>query len=336
MANKKPYEKSKIQDTEGSGFGQYQEGVGGGGSPMAKDPNQRSPGVNSDHRKANNDTMQPRTGDGKFTYKSVNGESINPEYGPSRGKTVNPLLTHGENGVKIDDVKNDFANQSGKYWDKYKENYYTTGGEVVTAGDFKTHVAGADIWDVGKRRYDTVKGEFEGEHDVFAETKKGRRAADEKAAQQKAQASGQETPVIDQNTGAMKIKPGTPKLQAKQIHVQPSAPQEGMKAPETPVVQAEASEPTQQPAQNGSKYTAEEFKAAREAIKKEMEKAGMEYDPLFDDDEVLAEYLDQNGGKELFSYDEPTAPAKQPTPAPAPAPKESEAEKKIKAMGFSE
>lgn len=251
MANKKPYVKSKIQDTAGSGFGQYQEGVGGGGSPMARDPNQRAPGVNSDHRKANNDTMQPRTGDGKFTYKSVNGEAINPKYGPSRGETVNPLLTNGENGIKIDDVKRDFANQSGKYWDRYRGNYYTTGGEVVTKGDFKTHIAGADIWDVGKRRYDTVKGEFEGESSVFDETKKGRRSADEKAAQQKAQASGQETPVINQNTGAMKVKPGTPAMVAPQPKPQPAPQPRPQPAPQpapTPVTPAPG-QPGAQPGQ---------------------------------------------------------------------------------------
>lgn len=213
MASKN-FQKKKIQDTENSGFGNYQEGVGGGGSPEAKDPHQRAPGVNSTYRKQNNDTMQPRTDDGKFTYKSVNGQSIDPKYGPSRGKTVNPLLTGGENGVKIEDVETDFANQSGAYWDKYKDKWYTKGGEVVTSGDFKTRVAADTVWNVAKRKYDTVKGEFEGESSVFEETKKGRSSLEEKAAKQQAQASGEEQAVINQSTGAIKTKPGTPPMVA--------------------------------------------------------------------------------------------------------------------------
>lgn len=211
MANKK-FQKKKIQDTENSGFGNYQEAVGGGGSPKAKDPNQRAPGVNSDYRKQNNDTMQPRTGDGKFTYKSVNGQSIDPKYGPSRGKTVNPLLTGGENGIKIEDVETDFANQSGTYWNKYKDKWYTKGGEIVTSGDFKVRVAAETIWNVAKRRYDSVKGEFEGESSVFDETKKGRPGAEENAAKQKAQATGTEQAVLNQDTKAIKTKPGTPPM----------------------------------------------------------------------------------------------------------------------------
>ena len=238
MANQN-FQKKKIQDTENSGFGSYQEGVGGGGSPKAKDPNQRAPGVNSDYRKQNNDTMQPRTGDGKFTYKSVNGQSIDPKYGPSRGKTVNPLLTGGENGIKIEDVETDFANQSGAYWNKYKDKWYTKGGEMVTSGDFKTRVAAETIWNVAKRRYDTVKGEFEGESSVFNETKKGRPAADEKAAKQKAQATGEEQAVINQNTGAIKTKPGTPPMVAPTPKPMPTpirrTPQPGATSGPTPI-----------------------------------------------------------------------------------------------------
>lgn len=237
MAKNKAFQKKKIQDTSGSGFGQYQEGVGGGSSPEAKDPNRRAPGVNSDYRKENNDTMQPRTDDGKFTYKSVNGQSIDPKYGPSRGKTVNPLLTGGENGVKIEDVETQFANKGGAYWDKYKDKWYTKGGEVVTSGDFKTRVAAETIWNVAKRSYNEVTGEFGGkiefehklgnggtkkgegtsgaaESETFAETKKGRPSKEESAAKQQAQASGEEQAVINQETGAIKTKPGTPPMVA--------------------------------------------------------------------------------------------------------------------------
>ena len=237
MANKN-FQKKKIQDTENSGFGNYQEGVGGGGSPEAKDPHQRAPGVNSTYRKQNNDTMQPRTDDGKFTYKSVNGQSIDPKYGPSRGKTVNPLLTGGENGVKIEDVETEFANQSGAYWDKYKDKWYTKGGEVVTSGDFKTRVAADTVWNVAKRKYDTVKGEFEGESSVFEETKKGRSSLEEKAAKQQAKASGEEQAVINQNTGAIKTKPGTPPMVAPTPTPKPTpkpAPTPGTTPGSTPI-----------------------------------------------------------------------------------------------------
>lgn len=209
MASKN-YQKKKIQDMEDSGFGDYQEEVGGGASPNAKNPSQRAPGVNSSYRKNNNDTMQPRTDDGKFTYKSVNGKSINPKYGPSRGKTVNPLLTGGENGVLIEDVEKDFANKSGTYWNKYKDKWYQKGSEVVTAGDFKTHVAAEAIWEIAKKRYNKVSGEFNGESKVFDETKKGRRTAEEKSAQQQAKATGEEQGVISSQTGGLKVKPGTP------------------------------------------------------------------------------------------------------------------------------
>ena len=209
MASKN-YQKKKIQDMEDSGFGDYQEEVGGGASPNARNPSQRAPGVNSSYRKNNNDTMQPRTDDGKFTYKSVNGKSINPKYGPSRGKTVNPLLTGGENGVLIEDVEKDFANQSGTYWDKYKDKWYQKGSEIVTTGDFKTHVAAESIWEIAKKRYNKVSGEFNGESKVFDETKKGRRTAEEKAAQQQAKTTGEEQGVVNPQTGGLKVKPGTP------------------------------------------------------------------------------------------------------------------------------
>ena len=233
MADSKNFEKRKIQDTNGSGFGSYSEGVGGGASPHGKSaPSDHGHGVNSDYRQANNDTMQPRTGDGKFTYKSVNGQSIDPKYGPSRGETVNPLLTGGKNGVKIDDVKQQFYNQQGAYWDQYKDSWCRKGSMVVTAGDFKVRVSSEDIWDVAKHRYDKNKGEFEGESSMFNETKKGRHSLEEKSAIQKAKSSGEEQGVIDQSTGALKLKPGVVP-QAPQPKPQPVP---GAGAGSTPVV----------------------------------------------------------------------------------------------------
>lgn len=322
MANKN-FQKKKIQETQGSGFGKYQEAVGGGGSPEAKDPLQRAPGVNSSFRKQNNDTMQPRTNDGKFTYKSVNGEAIDPKYGPSRGKTVNPLLTGGENGIMIEDVEKDFSNKYGAYWNKYKDSWYKKGGEIVTTGDFKVRVAAETIWEVAKRRYDTVKGEFEGESSVFEETKKGRPGKEEMAAKQKAQATGEETPVIEQISGGIKLKPGTIEVKPETKPTKPTKPTMGSKAETTPVV---PSEPTtekeeekvtnfaseNEPVGSG-KYTSAQMKSVRDYLKTEL---GGEYDPMFDDDEILEQFIDSQGGDIIF--------------------KGTETEEKIKDMGFSE
>ena len=210
------WQKKKIQETEGSGFGKYKEGVGGGGSPEKGDPAKHGHGVNSDYRQANNDTMQARTADGKFTYKSVNGQSIDPKYGPSRGKTVNPLLTGGKNGVMISDVEQEFSAQSGAIWDKYKDKWYQKGSEYVLLSQGKGHknewttrVAAKPIWEAAKARYDKVKGEFKGESKLFEESKKGRSGIEEQTAKQLAQSTGEEQAVIDQGTGAIKVKPGT-------------------------------------------------------------------------------------------------------------------------------
>ena len=343
MANKN-FQKKKIQDAKDSGFGNYQEGVGGGGSPKAKDPTKRAPGVNSDYRQSNNNTMQARTKDGKFTYKSVNGQSIDPKYGPSRGKTVNPLLTGGENGIKIEDVESEFADQKGEYWDKYKDKWYSKGGEFVVGDDWKVRVAGDAIWNVAKRRYDSVKGEFASESEVFSETKKGRPGKEEAAAKQKAQASGEEQAVISQKTGGIKLKPGT-------VLVKPepkkSEPQPAEKPAQTPVIpsqpKAEPEQPKADAAQaasgpqkvGGSEYTKEEVDATRAALISAMQEAGMQYSGEFDDDSVVIAYLDENGGKSLFSYEDEQN-AEEPKDEQPKNGQESEAEKKIKAMGFSE
>lgn len=171
-----------IRDFGVSGnFGEYGENVGGGESPHPKDPNKRAPGVNSSHRREYNDTQQPRTDDGKFTYKSANGKKINPKYGPSRGKTVNPVLTGGKNGVYIDDVKEEFEQKEGDYWDKYRGQWYDVMSEAVKREkkfEWHTHVAADAIWNVAKE-FDTKLGEFKGESTVFDEIKKGRRSAEE-------------------------------------------------------------------------------------------------------------------------------------------------------------
>ena len=99
----------KIEETQDSGFGKYSESTGGG-KPFSTS-NTRTTRENGKYRQANNKTNQPRTNDGKFTYKSANGKSIDPKYWPSRGKTVNPLLTGGVNGIKIEDVEQEFQSK---------------------------------------------------------------------------------------------------------------------------------------------------------------------------------------------------------------------------------
>lgn len=237
--NKKEDEKKsfkKIQDTEGSGFGEYDEDTGGG-KPFGTS-NTRTTRENGKYRQANNDTLQPRTNDGKFTYKSVNGQSIDPKYGPSRGKTVNPLLTGGKNGIMIEDVKDkqgntvqkgvktQFAEKQGEIWEKYKDKWYVKGSEKIDPSTFKTHVAGKAIWEIAQQRYDQVKqmfgGEIEwdenakewvatekgGEDTVFSEVKKGKPSEEEKTAKQAAYASGEEQNVIDKSTQSIKTAPG--------------------------------------------------------------------------------------------------------------------------------
>lgn len=355
MAKNKAFQKKKIQDTDGSGFGKYQEGVGGGGSLEAKNPKQRAPGVNSSYRKQNNDTMQPRTDDGKFTYKSVNGQSIDPKYGPSRGKTVNPLLTGGENGVKIEDVETQFANKGGSYWNKYKDSWYQKGSEIVTAGDFKVRVAAETIWNVAKRKYDAVKGEFEGESSIFAETKKGRYGKEERAAKQKAQASGAEQGVISQSTGGLKLKPGTV---VQPPMVQPK-PQPGAKPGNTPVVPiggTMGAQPGVSPRANVAtasandivnadytpKYSDDDISQARDILKEQ----GFTDDELADFDSLSPKekdnYIDKYFGEEEeeeVSAEATTAQdasSNPPSSEEQPGEEDSEAVKKIKKMGFSD
>ena len=390
MAN---YQKKKIQDTDGSKFGQYKEEVGGGGSPQQKDPNKRAPGVNSDYRKSNNDTMQPRTDDGKFTYKSVNGKSIDPKYGPSRGKTVNPLLTGGENGVMIDDtfdkngnvkpgVASQFANESGVYWNKYKDSWYQKGSEIVTGGDFKVRVSAETIWNVAKGIYNELTGEFGGnisfQHQLgnggvksgsgfgggeegknFDQTKKGRHSQEELAAQQRAKASNSEQGVINQSTGGLKLKPGTPKPVIPPPTQRPQ-PQPGANVGTTPVAPTTGGATGIQPSTNVStasasditnadytpKYSDDDISQARSVL----QQAGFSDDELNDFDSLSPKEKDDYIDKYFSVADDDTTGDgssdnnAQPTPSADNSSSEdnkeeeedSEAVKKIKKMGFDE
>lgn len=344
------YSKKKIQETEDSGFGKYEENTGGG-TPMGQGGKyaKGGRGVWKDEydKKPKRDEGQPRTSDGKFTYNSVNGKGLKYE---SRGKTVNPLLTGGENGIMIDDVEKGFSKQSGAYWDKYKDSWYTKGGEIVTT-DLKTRIAAETIWNLAKKKYDTVKGEFQGESHVFDETKKGRPGKEEAAAKQKVEATGEEQPVISQKTGGIKLKPGSVFVPSKPVGETPKpkapAPQPAAPIAPTPVIPAQPTEPAPQPEATtapapttpaepvkfgSGKYTSEQAKAVRDQIKAEYAKAGEEYDPIFDNDEFLEQFIDSQGGASLFA--EPTNENDANEEDTIEKEEDSEKIKKIKAMGF--
>lgn len=259
MADKK-YQQKKIQDTEGSGFGEYKESTGGG-HPFDTS-NTRTTRENGKYRQANNDSSQPRTSDGKFTYRSVNGDSINPKYGPSRGKTVNPLLTGGKNGVKIEDVEKQFASESGAYWDKYKDKWYRKGGQAVVNG-LKVKVAAKAIWAVAKEKYDKVKGEFEGESAVFAKSKMGKTSQEAKTAQQKAKDTGEAQYVLSQETGG--IKGGKEELQ-KLIDSMPAQVEKPFKKKVMEPAKEAAPEIKEAPKSEkaGIKYSAEDIKKVKD------------------------------------------------------------------------
>lgn len=154
---------------QGATFGQYSE-AHGGGTPAGGDFGGRGGRVGWNERKESGEhapsdnphrAEQPRTSDGKFTYNSVNGKETKYD---GRGKTVNPLLTGGENGVKISEAKEQFQNRKGSLFDKYKSIYYQKGSEKAgwTGKKFSTKIASNDIWDLAKYSFNVEKGEFGG------------------------------------------------------------------------------------------------------------------------------------------------------------------------------
>lgn len=214
MANKKKgFKKKTIKEEYGNsgGMGTYSEGTGGG-EPMGQGQKYPQGGrgtwTDNYNQKPDRKTGQPRDAGGRFTYNSVNGKGLAPTSDPTRGKTVNPLLKD-DKGAKltyIEDVEKEFSQESGSYWDKYKDKWYRKGGEIVL-GDAKVHVAGESIWNIAKGKFDEVKGEFVKEEGSFNETRKGRHGVEERTAKQKAKSSKDEAAVID-NKGGIKLKPG--------------------------------------------------------------------------------------------------------------------------------
>lgn len=188
---------ASIKETEGGNFGNYEE-YNGGGSPKGGIWGGRNGRVGWDERQKQGEVSesehrenQPRTSDGKFTYNSVNGKETKYD---GRGETVNPLLTGGKNGIKIDDVKNEFQAKSGNLYDKYKDKWYQKGSMKVTKEGKKyvIKISSDDIWEIARKSFDISKGEFGGESKTFEQTKAGAPGKFGTAAKAEAKKTGQE------------------------------------------------------------------------------------------------------------------------------------------------
>lgn len=318
--DKKKHIVKKMQNTEGlnHGFGEYNENTGGGHPFEAGNSNTRTTKENGKLRQSENagKTQQPRTDDGKFTYKSVNGKSIDPKYGPSRGVTVPPILTGGENGIKIENVKGQFKTQSGEYWDKYKDKWYQKGGKVITQG-LSTKISAKDVWEMAKE-YDSSIGEFryrEGDNEDGSpkfstekdqwQTKGGKKSQAEMEAIKKAHDTKEQQYAINAKTGAIENKGGEKMnkaikefVKAKQEPVAPAKSEIGnepatqeQEQPEQPVAAENKPNPEDEKPWGSGKYNIGQKNAALNTIKKEL---GAEFDESFWDDANLEEFIEQN------------------------------------------
>lgn len=202
-----------IKDTEDGGFGQYSE-ENGGGTPRGGVWGGKSGRVGWDEREKSGELpqnahrqKQARTSDGKFTYASVNGKETKYE---SRGKTVNPLLTGGVNGIKIDDAKKEFAAKQGSLYDKYKDKWYQKGSELITkeGRSYKIKLAQNDVWEIARVSFNLQEGAFTTENQNFSNTKSGRHSKEEKTAIQEAKKNKGET-FVKSNDGGLQQKVGS-------------------------------------------------------------------------------------------------------------------------------
>lgn len=283
----------KLQETEGlnTGFGEYKESTGGGKPFEAGNSNTRTTRENGKERQAKNpSTNQPRDNSGHFTYKSVNGQSIDPKYGPSRGKTVPPTLTGGDGTIKIEDVEKGFAKQSGAYWDKYKDKWYQKGSMVVTTG-LSTKVSKETVWNQAKE-YDKNLGEFKGESENW-ETKKGGKSKEEKEAIDKVKQSGEQQNVIEKETGAIKVKGGKKAIQ--DFIESKKEPEKVEPVKEEVKEEVKVQEEPDKPWGKTGKFTEKQANKAKEAIKAEL--GPNEFDESFWTDEVLEEFMQLNESK---------------------------------------
>ena len=179
--------------------------------------------------------------------------------------------------------------------------------------DWSTRVAADTIWNVAKRRYDSVKGEFVREGKVFSESKKGKLGSEELAAKQLAQATGQEQAVMDQGTGAIKVKPGT-------VQNFPSTPAPTpAKTPSPSVGIPSAGTPS---SVNVSKLT--HTKAQLDSARQLLSSAGVDTSGYTDEqlDQIVDNYID-------FSEENNETEKVE-------SKKDTEAEKTFKKLGFSE
>lgn len=367
----KNVKKIRIKDSDDSGFGNYNEEKGGG-SPKGGKFGGKNGRVGWSQRESDGEVnsgehreSQPRTEDGKFTYNSVNGKSRKYDY-HGEYDTVNPLLTGGVNGVKAEDVKKDFRNKSGAYWDKYKDKWYVKGSEKTEfyasshqKAKWHVTVAGETIWDVARRSFDTVKGEFQGESKVFS-GKPGAPSKEAKAAIQKSKATNSEQFVLDPKTGGairnaqpvskqglqprVTIKPGAPTTISPVRPTVGNGNQPAAQQPQQTAVSGGTSQTANVNSVSGKlKHTKEEIRAVREAAKELF--PDTDFDEYSDEqlDAIIDDYFD-------FSEDEPeTEEETSNSSAPAPeeetsnnsAPKkeedeESETNKKLAKLGFSE
>lgn len=205
---------TSIKDTEGGNFGGYKENLGGG-TPVGGVWGGPSGRVGWDERgRPGHRQEQPRTKDGKFTYNSVNGKETIYE---SRGKTVNPLLTGGENGVYIDEMEKQFSEKKGNLYEKYKGKLWQRNAELITkeGSKYKVKLSNESIWNIARKSFDISKGEFTGESSTFETSKSGRHGKEEKAAIAEARKGKGETLVksasdpdaLKQNAGQAPTRP---------------------------------------------------------------------------------------------------------------------------------
>jgi len=182
---------TSIKDTEGGNFGQYDEHKGGG-TPRGGVWGGKSGRVGWDEREKSGELPQnahredqPRTKDGKFTYNSVNGKETKYE---SRGETVNPLLTGGENGVKIEQAKKEFSDKQGSLYDKYKDKWYQKGSEMITkeGKKYTVKLSANDIWEIARVSFNIQTNAFNYEPENFDKSKAGRHSKEEKVGIQEA------------------------------------------------------------------------------------------------------------------------------------------------------
>lgn len=317
----------KLQETEGmnTGFGNYHEDTGGGHPFEAGNSNTRTTKENGKMRQAENPkTNQPRTSDGKFTYKSVNGKSIDPKYGPSRGVTVPPTLTNGENGVYIKEsyythdvynndgkkihkkgelieksthnVEEDFGKKSGSYWDKYKNKWYKEGGEVVTTG-LSTKIASKAVWEQEKE-YSEELGEYEGESSHW-KSKSGKKSKEEEAASELVKEKGEQQFVLNKETGAIKVK-GEGKGKGKEFKKFVEEKKEE-KEKETPTVE-EPPKTEDKPFGTSGKLTQRHVDNFKKQLKEDLENQVDEADLTDENIEAFLLSLKPEELEELYNY----------------------------------